>query len=424
MHGVCVLGGGYCSRNIDCEDDEVCTEDLCIAGVCTSTAVAEPNARCLTDDHTAGMCVKGKCEFDPSAFRCASDADCPATENPCRAHVCIAERCAPREQVNGTECYTDGGAVGACLDGMCRVETARLDTPEPICKRRWVRYRGWVGGCRTPSRQRLTPAELREEETRIQAALDKTVRYDMRAALVALPSGGYNIVLHNRRARTDLRGLCDPSFVAFTMADVTRNSSWKSRSLHVWLRPYEEGWRIATRGSRAAIDAGRRSSLLGQLGVVEVSTFRKWLEKEFRPLAPAPFDPAAMGGSPATSHTPPPAPPTVAATLPAPPTVAATLPAPPTVAATAPVPPTVATTAPVPPTVAATPPVPPTVAALAAVAASFAVPEPPTAAAVSTAAPSPTRRPPPRRRPAPASEAGDALPNPSEWEEEDAPARR
>jgi hypothetical protein len=294
VQGVCVLGAGRCSRHSDCDDGQVCTVDRCVGGVCDNEPVHDAIAQCLSVDQRPGYCSMGHCEVDATAFRCASEADCPSPTNTCRQHACASERCSLTDRPDGVDCFTAGGAKGTCLRGGCRVQEDSLAATETNCKRTWVRSWGWVRKCRQVSRQRLSTEEIDAQERRIEAAIEKNVRYDMRAVLVSLPSGGYNIVLHNRRARTDLRGLCDPSFVAFTMAGVTRGSNWKSRNMQVWLRPYEEGWQIPTRGSRSAIDAGRRSSELGHLGVVEVSAFRKWLEKEFRPLKASPFDPLAL----------------------------------------------------------------------------------------------------------------------------------
>jgi hypothetical protein len=109
-------------------------------------------------------------------------------------------------------------------------------------------------------------------------------------SLVSLPDGGYNVVTLNRRPRTDVHGMCDPSYVAWNVAFFTANSKWKSRTLQIWTKPYEEGWYLSTSGSRNAIRQGRAGSQLGWLGVVHVPTFRKWLDKAFRPLPNVPVE--------------------------------------------------------------------------------------------------------------------------------------
>jgi hypothetical protein len=86
--------------------------------------------------------------------------------------------------------------------------------------------------------------------------------------------------------------MCDPSYVAWNVAFFTANSKWKSRTLQIWTKPYEEGWYLSTSGSRNAIRQGRAQSQLGWLGVVHVPTFRKWLDRSFRPLPNVPVETA------------------------------------------------------------------------------------------------------------------------------------
>ena len=133
--------------------------------------------------------------------------------------------------------------------------------------------------------------KLREIEAKIAANINQSYRYDVKVSLVEVPGGGYNVVVYNRRPHTDLRGVCDPSFIAWQVADATSNSSWKSRNLHIWLKPYLEGWGLSTRGGRDAVSHARSRSPLGWAGVLDAPSFRKWLEKEFRPLPTVPMGP-------------------------------------------------------------------------------------------------------------------------------------
>jgi hypothetical protein len=135
----------------------------------------------------------------------------------------------------------------------------------------------------------LEPDEIKKIEEKLEEDLARELRYDMKVALVPLPDGGYNILTFNRRPRTDVRGLCDPSFVAFNIASFTAGSHWKSRGLQIWIKPYEEGWYLSTAGSREAMRQGRAHSPLGWLGVVAVPAFRRWLEKSFKPLPQVPL---------------------------------------------------------------------------------------------------------------------------------------
>lgn len=135
----------------------------------------------------------------------------------------------------------------------------------------------------------LSDEERRDAEKTLEERISDQLRYDMAVRLVGMPTGGYNIVAYNRRTRDEVRGLCDPSFVAFQAAYYTYQTGWKSRALHIWIAPREEGWSIRTEGSRQAKDFGVASSgrLGALLGVVNVKGFRKELEKHFVRLTPS-----------------------------------------------------------------------------------------------------------------------------------------
>lgn len=152
---------------------------------------------------------------------------------------------------------------------------------------------GYIQRCGSDVKFWLEPEDIAKAEAALERGLSDAVRYDIKVALVALPRGGYNIVLFNRRTREELRGLCDPSFVAFHVAQFTSTSNWKSEGLQIWLRPYVEGWATPTKGSRQAVAEGQANSVLGAYGVVEVGAFRKWLEGEFyameKPVSEAPI---------------------------------------------------------------------------------------------------------------------------------------
>jgi hypothetical protein len=152
------------------------------------------------------------------------------------------------------------------------------------CKTVWDPYWGAQKLCSKTLSFTMEPAEIADAEQKIGKDLQTELRYEMKVALVALPDGGYNVVTLNRRPRTDLHGMCDPSYVAWNVAFFTANSRWKSRLLQIWTKPYDEGWYLSTSGSRNAIRQGKARSGLGWLGVVEIATFRKWLDKSFRPL--------------------------------------------------------------------------------------------------------------------------------------------
>jgi hypothetical protein len=152
------------------------------------------------------------------------------------------------------------------------------------CKTVWDPYWGAQKLCSKMLSFTMEPDDIAAAEQKIAKNLQNELRYDMKVALVALPDGGYNVVALNRRPRTDVHGMCDPSCVAFDVAFLTANSKWKSRLLQIWTKPYDEGWYLSTSGSRNAIRQGKARSVLGWLGVVNLPTFRKWLDKSFRPL--------------------------------------------------------------------------------------------------------------------------------------------
>jgi hypothetical protein len=281
VKGTCVLGGGACTRDLDCDDGNPCTAEVCEEGRCAGGNRA---GTCEAADGAAGVCVQGRCEAAlPPA--CLSDEDCGASLDGCAERGCVESRCVVGALQDGLDCEDASGRWGACAAGRCSVAG---DGEPRRCQRVWRHGDGWSQDCRTALLRTLPPEEVTRAEQRIEARLADTLRYDMKASLVALHTGGYNIVLHNKRDRDEVRGLCDPSFVAFELASYTAATRWRSQDLHIWLSPYEEGWALPTSGSRVAVARGKASSPLGVFGVVEIKPFRTWLEKSFRPLKPGP----------------------------------------------------------------------------------------------------------------------------------------
>lgn len=276
--GVCVLPGGRCSRDIDCGDGRACTRNVCRAGEC----VVEDRSGGCQRGEDEGLCRRGYCE---PAASCTSGERCPEPANPCAKSVCSEEVC---EIVYGANqrCTAASGAEGVCTDGRCDVAEDDLSGKKD-CERMYDAYYGEYRTVCKKSLAYVLPEEEREQAERdIEKRIAKELRYDMAVTLVAMPEGGYNIVAYNRHERTDVRGICDPSLVAFTVANYTLGTNWKSRALHVWLNPLEEGWGIATAGSREAVRKGQQASELGFLGVVDIEAFRDWLDREFEPLEP------------------------------------------------------------------------------------------------------------------------------------------
>ncbi len=281
----CVLAGGRCSQESDCADGEGCTTERCEAGRCVS---AERSGRCANGEGTAGSCVLGLCEVDLPAS-CGGQQSCPRAANGCMETSCVELACSVRAKAEGEACQSAIGREGSCAGGRC----VPVETPEERCKTIFQPGYGYVRSCTKGLAFVLEPAAIAAVEQAITQELARSYRYDVKVALVGLPDGGYNLVLLNRQPFTDLHGLLDPSFVAWSIADYTRATSWKSRNLHIWLQPYEQGWGLSTAGGREAVDVGRAASGLGFLGVMNAPAFRKWLERSFHPLQAADASPPA-----------------------------------------------------------------------------------------------------------------------------------
>lgn len=269
--GECVLGrclrSGQCERDTDCDDANDCSVEWCEAGRCAGGDVA---TACASSEVDGGLCFAGFCER-PVGEACGVDDDCGAPVSACLARACIEGRCVSGAREEGLDCVTAAGRPGSCRAGACIVGADRR-----------LRFL-------------LDAEELARIERGLETRLANNLRYDLHARLVPLHVGGFNIVLANRRSRAEVRGLCDPSFIAFDLADYTAGTNWKSSSLQVWLEPDRGGWLVPTRGSRFAVDQGRASSYLGALGVVDVRTLRIWLERSFVPLDGRPaVDPGAV----------------------------------------------------------------------------------------------------------------------------------
>lgn len=272
--GTCVLNtcvrAGGCTRDVDCSDGNECTVEWCSGeGRCEGHRRA---GTCSLRSGGTGVCFAGLCEALVDN-ECATDDDCGPATGACVERACLEGRCRMGARDQGLACATEAGRSGTCEGGAC-VE-AQLES-------RRIKFE-------------LPAEQVARIETDLEARMSTNLRYDLKVSMVALVGGGYNIVLHNRRPRTEVRGLCDPSFVAFELAGYTASTEWKSRHMHVWLRPYEEGWGAPTQGGRTALERGRANSVLGMFGVVDVRAFRTWLEKVFTPLDPRP---AQRGGEP------------------------------------------------------------------------------------------------------------------------------
>jgi MYXO-CTERM domain-containing protein len=120
-----------CFENIDCDDGDACTLDLCASNACTHSA-APQGTQCLTGVCTSsGSCVEcvddadcgstgPLCNTDTHTCYCAADTDCDDT-NECTSEVCTAGACA----------YTVLSDATVCSIGHCNADA---QAPACICE--------------------------------------------------------------------------------------------------------------------------------------------------------------------------------------------------------------------------------------------------------------------------------------------------
>ena len=283
--GRCVLGGGLCSQDIDCDDGNSCTFDRCELGKCAQVMSA---SACTLEKGGGGQCLDGFCEARYASIQCFSIGDCPAAVNNCREATCDNGHCAVRNRKDTESCEFSSGRKGSCASGRCLPPTLEAVNAQR-CQTVFDDNIGYYERCSRSLSFSLSPDEIKTEEDKLSTRIAKDYRYDLKVTLVELPDGGYNIVAHNRKGAGEFQGLCDPSFIAWAVADFSQSTNWKSRNLHVWLKSYSDGWGLPTARSREAVRHARANSGLGWLGVLNAPAFRAWLEKEFSPLKPAPM---------------------------------------------------------------------------------------------------------------------------------------
>ncbi len=272
----CVLPSGTCSYDVDCFDGNECSATRCNAGTCEVSYV--DGGSC---DEGAGVCRSGAC-VKPVPASCSRERECKASAPACTRATCEEGTCAFEPMEDGASCRLPSQLPGRCRNGTCTAGEIRTDRGER-CQYVLGPY-GVQEECKKRTRFALEPAEMEREAQKIARQIRDDVLYDVEVRLVPLADGGNNILVFNRHSRSEVKGLVDPSFIAFEVAQYTEESDWKSRMLHVWIDPYEEGWQISTRGGRDAVKHGREASLLGALGVVHIKAFREWLQRSFKPL--------------------------------------------------------------------------------------------------------------------------------------------
>lgn len=130
--GVCCEGADTCEAECcgdpDCNDNNLCTTDMCNLGVCVNSPVICIDNDVFCDgsevcDLSNGMCVStgtpcsdptGLCceGTDTCVTECCADQDCPDDGNECTDEVCSAGVCIHPPVMDGTVC--NGAPVGDC----------------------------------------------------------------------------------------------------------------------------------------------------------------------------------------------------------------------------------------------------------------------------------------------------------------------
>ena len=319
IDGYCVASGPGCLYDSDCYNENQCVEHTCINNTCQ--ILIKKEVACETLEGYKGTCNAGVCLVDnieqQSTEMCTAfyntleqekiaqekkknnskksqntieeiiEEDtstainqCILTENDCMhfnmqtGHV--------ENVANGTECENELGIYGTCQNGYCKYEKS-VHEKEKNCYKRYDYWGRAITVCKENVKAELSFEKLNENRNDLTRKIVKALKYDVHVGLIKSYDGGYNIIITNTRKRNVVRGMVDPSLVAWDIALFTRKTNWKSNHAQIWTLPRKEGWHIPTDGSRKALRKGQAAAgILGIFGVVELETYREWLEKKFR----------------------------------------------------------------------------------------------------------------------------------------------
>ncbi len=111
-------GSCECEMDADCDDTNVCTDDVCEAYVCQTIANTDP---CATDsiDCTVDVCSAGRCEHQPDGTcDCLIDADCDDTEV-CTNDACVNYACQITNNTNACDSDNIACTIDVCGGGVC-----------------------------------------------------------------------------------------------------------------------------------------------------------------------------------------------------------------------------------------------------------------------------------------------------------------
>ncbi|MCD4739678.1 hypothetical protein K8R43_00645 [archaeon] len=103
-----------CSSDLDCDDGDSCTEDVCSGGtMCTNSRITQ----CKSGDNCCpsgcNSIIDSDCGSSPSSG-CQSDSECDDA-NPCTSDECENEVCYFNDKSDDSSCGTDK----ICCDGSC-----------------------------------------------------------------------------------------------------------------------------------------------------------------------------------------------------------------------------------------------------------------------------------------------------------------
>jgi len=299
VQGVCVTDGPGCIYDSDCFDSNPCVVHTCEEGMCkpysnsSGSSCEDPETglngicagtTCVVLKETLEENIKNVCDTEAEDF---NEEECVFSSNSCMKFS--TKENTFRQLPNGTECENDLGAPGQCQSGYCRYDDDIEIKTEVRCG--YKNYYDRLGRvyrekkCRSKKKVqfKISKEKLSKAAKKLKRSIMKNLRYDVHVGIVHSHSGGYNIVITNTNKKDKVRGMIDPSLIAWEIASFTKKTNWRSANLQVWTRPRHDGWHMSTSGSRRAIKKGQAAmGWLGAYGVVNLRTFRIWLEKNFR----------------------------------------------------------------------------------------------------------------------------------------------